>query len=250
MRLVSIAGLVLLASSALPGQPVFDVASIKASPASFKPDDAGHVEITPGGVSLTGVTLRACVKWAYGVRDDQVLGPAWTGTERYDIAAKAGAPTPVPELRLMLRTLLADRFGLTLHHETREHPVFVLLVGGNGPKLTPSPAAGPGKLKIVDSSLLFQHYTLAEFAERLSVTLGRPVLDRTGIAGVFDISVSIASGVGEMKLAAERARLANEPEDASRYLAALRQAGLKLESEKAPVEVLVIDHAERAPKAN
>ena len=133
MRIRTISGLMVLASfwlsGTLSGQPVFDVASIKPSPASFKPDPAGHVDITPGGVLMGGVTLRDCVKWAYGVRDDQVLGPAWIGTERYDIAAKAGGTTPVPGLRLMLRALLADRFGLALHHETRERPVFVMVVG-------------------------------------------------------------------------------------------------------------------------
>ena len=80
--------------------------------------------------------------------------------------------------------------------------------------------------------------------------LGRPVLDRTEIAGAYDLSVPVAGGIREMKLAAERASLANEAEDISPYVVALRKAGLKLEAEKAPVDVLVIDRADKAPKAN
>ena len=250
MRIRTISGLMMLASFRLMAQPVFDVASIKTSPERFKPDQAEHVDITPGSVLMGGVTLRDCVTWAYGVRDDQVLGLAWIGTERYDIAGKAGGPTPLPELRLMLRALLTDRFGLALHHETRERPVFVMVVGENGPRLTPASGIGPGTLKVADASLLFQHYTLAELAERLSVRLGRPVLDRTEIAGAYDLSVPLAGGIREMKVAAERASLSNEAEDPSPYVAALRKAGLKLESEKTAVDVLVIDRADKAPKAN
>jgi uncharacterized protein (TIGR03435 family) len=73
--------LILFASIALWGQPVFDTASIEPSPMSLKLDDAGRTDITPGSVSMIGVTLRSCVKWAYGVRDDQVSGPAWLATE-------------------------------------------------------------------------------------------------------------------------------------------------------------------------
>lgn len=254
MRFTTLTGLTLLASFALSGQAVFDAASIKPNPMNTgKLEGSERTEVTPGGISMIGVTLRSSVKWAYGVRDDQVSGPAWLGTERYDIVAKAGGPTPVPELRLMLQALLADRFGLALHRETHELPVFLIVVGKEGPKLTPSAGSSPGKLKIADGTLLFEHYTLAELADQLSVTpfgLGRPVLDRTGIAGVFDVSVHIADSTREMKMAAERAHLANEEPDSSPYFDAFRKVGLKLEAQKAPVEVLVIDRAAKVPKAN
>ena len=243
-------GLILFASIALWGQPVFDTASIEPSHMSLKLDDAGRTDITPGSVSMIGVTLRSCVKWAYGVRDDQVSGPAWLATERYDIVAQAGGATPVAELRLMLQGLLADRFGLALHRETRERSVLVIVAEENGPKLAPAAETGPGKPRVVDGTLVFEHYTLPELAERLSMTLGRLVLDRSGIAGRYDLSVPIAGGIVEMKMAAERANLANEAADPSPYVAAFRKAGLKLEATRAAVEVLVIDHAEKAPKAN
>jgi uncharacterized protein (TIGR03435 family) len=233
--------------------PSFDSASIKPSPNGPKLEDSEHTDITPGSISMLGVTLRSSMKWAYGVRDDQVLGPAWLATEHYDIVAKAAGPTPVPQLRLMLQALLADRFGLALHRETKERAVFVMVVGAGGPMLIPAAESGPGKLKIADGNLLFQHYTLPELADRLSVGpfgLDRPVLDRTGIAGVYDLSVHVAGSIVEMKLAAERAFAANEPQDPSPYVAAFRAAGLKLEAKKEPVEVLAIDHAEKVPKAN
>lgn len=246
-------GLILLASCALSAQPAFDSASVKPSEMNAKMEGAGRIDATPGSVSMLGATLRSAVKWAYGVRDDQVAGPAWLATERYDIVAKAAGPTPLPDLRLMMQALLADRFSLALHRDTRELPVFAIVVGPDGPKLTPSAEAGPGKLKVVDGVLLFQHYTLPELADRLSVApfgLPRPVVDRTGIAGVYDVTVHVAGTIGEMKMAAERAALANDPADPSPYFTAFREAGLKLEAKKEPVEVLVIDRAEKVPKAN
>ena len=250
MRSLIFAGLMLAASFALSGQTVFDAASIKPSPRSFKPDDAAHTVVTPGGVSMFGITLQASVEWAYGIGDEQVSGPAWLGTERYDIVAKAGDAVPVPELRLMMQALLADRFGLVLHHESKERAVFVIAVGEKGPKLARATEAGTAEMKVVDDSLVFDHFTLAEIAERLSVTLGRPVLDWTGIAGEFNVSVPVAGGLVDMKMAAEQAALANLAVDASPYSSAFRRVGLKLEAKKAPVDVIVIDHAERVPKAN
>jgi len=246
-------GLILLASFALSAQPAFDTASVKPSAIGPKMEYAGRTDITPGGVSMIGATLRACVKWAYGVREDQISGPAWLGSERYDIIAKAAGPAPIPELRLMMQALLADRFGLALHRDTKDLPVFEIVVGPGGPKLTASTESGPGKLKVVDGALVFQHYALPELADRLSVApfgLGRPVVDRTGIAGVYDVTVRIGESIDEMKRSAERAALANEPADPSPYFAAFREAGLKLEAKKEPVEVLVIDRAEKVPKAN
>lgn len=250
MRCPIIAGLMLVASLALSGQTVFDAASTKPSPMGFKPDDAGHTSVTPGSVSMVGITLRASVEWAYGVSGGQVSGPAWLGMERYDIVAKDSGAVPVPEMRLKMQALLADRFGLVLHHESKERPVFVIAIGDNGPKLTRATETGTAEMKVVDDALMFEHFTLAEIAERLSVTLRRPVLDWTGIAGVFNVKIPAAGGLVEMKMAAEQAGLANEPIDASPYSAAFRRLGLRLEAKKAPVDVIVIDHAERVPKAN
>ena len=237
LRLLTFTGLLLAASFPLSAQSTFEVASIKASLNSLKRDDAGHAEAAPGSVSMIGVTLLSCVRWAYGVRDDQVSGPAWLGTARYDIVAKAAGPTPIPELRVMMQALLADRFGMALHHESRTREVLVIGVGENGPKFPPAAETGPAKLKVVDGNLLFAHFTPAELADRLSVALGRPVLDRTGIAEAFDMLVPVSGGVDELKIAAERADLANEAKDPSPYVAALRKVGLKLETRKIPVDV-------------
>ena len=175
-------------------------------------------------------------------------GAAWLGTERYDIIAKAGGPAPVPQLRLMLQALLADRFGLLLHHESKERSVLIIGVGENGPNLTAATESGSGEMKVVDGSLLFEHYTLAEIAERLSATLGRPVDGQE--SWVFNLSVPVAGGIGEMKIAAERESRGHEPNDPSPYVAAFRKVGLKLEGRKTPVDVIVIDRAEKVPKAN
>jgi len=113
-------------------KPAFDVASVKPS----APGSSGG-GITPGPTGLTGrnVTLLFCLRIAYDVQDYQVSGPNWLSTEQYDIVAKTGAPVNQDQLRLMLRTLLAERFKLVLHREERTRSLYELVVGKNGPKL-------------------------------------------------------------------------------------------------------------------
>jgi bla regulator protein BlaR1 len=229
----------------------FDVASIRPS-AVWSAGGEGHgrsrVEYSPNSVTLRNVDLSDCVQWAYGARFYQMAGPGTPGGEygwqsslgRYDIVAKASGAVPVSQLRVMLQDLLAQRFKVTLHRETKMLPVFELVLAKGGPKL-PAPKPDPPSRgnenlpRVQDGSFVFQDTTITEFAEKLSMLRGieRPVVDRTGIEGVFDITLkSAASAI-------------LQPDGPSLLTLVQEQLGLKLTAAKAPVEVLVIDHAEK-----
>ena len=165
----------------------------------------------------------------------------------YDILAKTGGPVPPAELRLMLQDLLAQRFKLALHRETRMLPVYELVVAKDRPRLSPSDAsasrspthAAESLPRIRNDSFLFSDVSMPEFAAMLMQLRGvdLPVVDHTGITGTFDI---------ELKSAPAATRDANT---AALFDIIQDQLGLKLKSAKAPIEILVIDHAEK-PSGN
>lgn len=243
----------LLAMAALFGQslagdstvPEFAAASIKPSPLWKDAGEGSHrskIEYTPTSLTMANVTLIDCVQWAYGVRFYQVSGPNSLDAQRYDILAKAEIAVPVSQLRLMLQSLLAARFKLTLHRESRDLPVYELVVAKGGPKL-PAPKIDAGSsvhaaesLPVVrNGSFFFEETTLPEFAAKLSLLRGieRPVLDRTGIGGVYDITLkSAASAI-------------LQEDGPSLFTLIEEQLGLKLSSTKTPVEMFVVDHFER-----
>jgi uncharacterized protein (TIGR03435 family) len=197
------ATLALAAVAAMFGQsamnpPAFEVASVKAVPAaSGKPLD---FRTYPGGrLEVTNLTLKSILQLAYGVKGYQLTGgPAWLDTDRFDIVAKASGDASRAELLAMLQTLLADRFQLKVHRESKESNVYALVVGKNGPKLKES-TAGQSYVRLYRKEPPDQpgvHYTIdaqkvsmALLAERLGGEWARPVLDRTGIQGEFDFKL-------------------------------------------------------------
>jgi uncharacterized protein (TIGR03435 family) len=229
--------------------PQFEVASIKSDlsrpPTSFK--------FNPDGISFTGVTLVGCIKAAYGVYDYQIVGADAYRSAEYDIIAKADGNSSREQLRLMLRALLADRFKLAVHTEKTEAPVFLLGVAKGGPKFKPSPSDEPlGGLRPADGGLKFGRYTmpqLGEFLSRLG-SLGRPVIDRTGLDGEYTFTLLIdgqnmdirtREGADDFKRAMRNWPSINDD--------LKTQLGLKLHSGKDMIEMLYIDHAEK-PSAN
>jgi uncharacterized protein (TIGR03435 family) len=140
----------------------------------------------------------------------------------------------------MLQTLLASRFKLALHRENKELSVYALVVAKNGQKLTNAKDEGGPDIRVSDGSFIFQNVSMPDFAEKLSDlrTIDRPVVDRTGIQGVFDITLKSAAS----------AML--EDDGPSVFTLIQDQLGLKLEAKKAPVEILIIDHAEKVPTEN
>jgi uncharacterized protein (TIGR03435 family) len=289
---VTVAILLATAAYGLFGQsdahPVFEVASIKRGASSAGPMDGPMgVSYKPGGRMIAmNAPLRLLIQSAYAAHDSphslplrasQVVGgPAWIDSEGYNIEAKPEANTDPKHAWLMLQSLLADRFRLGLHRETREFPVYDLTVKKSGLKLPApkevncvsfppgtTPHRVPGSVDCGYAPLLLSSTGLrmngrmlhmADLIRELAMTLDRPVLDKTGFTGEFDLNLNYTdearttSPVSAAPDDPSGNRLPAEPNLAIVF-AAMEQLGLKLEPAKGPVEVLVVDHAER-PTAN
>jgi len=214
-------------------KPSFEVASVKPS----APGSSGG-GITPGptGMTARNVTLLFCIRIAYDVQDYQVSGPNWVSTEQFDIVAKTGNPVKQDQLRLMLRALLAERFGLVLHREERARSVYALVVGKNGPKLAEAKGDDAGGTTADIGHLVFTAASMSVLARRLSQQLHEPVSDLTGLKGIYSFTLDWQQD--------------DSVPGPSLFTAVQEQLGLKLEAQKVPIEVLVVDHAERIPTAN
>jgi uncharacterized protein (TIGR03435 family) len=238
--------------------------------ASIKPNTTGCCVsggVGDGGSSNRDVTLKMLIGTAYRVQEFQISGgPGWIGSDRFDVVGKAEDPkADFDQLRLMLQSLLKDRFKLKFHRETKEVPVYALVVGKGGPKfrldsdqISPDvngPAlagAGPnrGAIRFGADSLIGNAVTMSLFARSLSQRLDRLVIDRTNLAGRFNVQLRWTPADGENPL--DPGGIALPPADPSLpsvFTAIQEQLGLKLESARGNVEVLVIDHVEQ-PTAN
>jgi uncharacterized protein (TIGR03435 family) len=230
----------------LRGQPAvaprFEVASIRPSGDATR--DTSGSKSGHGRLTMNNVTLKRCIMGAYGIGPNQIVGgPEWLDSLRYSIEAKADTAAGDTELMGMLRTLLVDRFKLALHRETRPLQVFVLEVAKNGPKLEVSKDA-ESRTNNQRGSIEARKTTMNRFAEILSRQMDIPVVDRTGLEGVFNLKLEWDPESGKPS----RADAASENRP-SIFTAIQEQLGLRLRAQKAPVEVLVIDHAE-APTEN
>jgi uncharacterized protein (TIGR03435 family) len=241
--------------SAAPAERLsFEVASIKPA----KPDIGSVYSYGPDGFRATNVSIESLFEKAYGVQPFQVAGmPGWMRSERYDIEAKLDKelgdklqkmnPTQGgPERQQLLQSLLADRFQLKVHRETKDGPIYELVVAKGGSKLHSEKAAvgvgmGPG---MIDSKGM----DLAGLAGMLSGALDRPVVDKTGLAGPYSFTLKWAPDPGQAPPPGGSGS-ATEDSGPSLFTALEEQLGLKLESAKGPVESLVIDQIER-PSAN
>jgi uncharacterized protein (TIGR03435 family) len=251
-------------------QPLaFDAVSVKRS----APSDTQTIRNQPGQYGTTNTSLRTVINQGFNVQSYQVVGgPDWIGTERWDISARMPAGTATQDQRRqMIQALLADRFKLKTHRETRELPIYALVVarsdGRLGPDLKPTTAdcaavrarraaAPPARFSLDEffecgmavstlpgggERLRAQGMTMATLAGRVRFSVDRPVFDRTGLSGEFDLDLTYAASYGGDLAAASAA-----PGDAPLMFTALQERlGLKLESAKGPIEVLVIDSVER-----
>jgi uncharacterized protein (TIGR03435 family) len=260
--------------------PEFEVASIKPAP----PPSGGNLRVRmggdPGRIDMANITLKDMIRQAYQVKEYQIAGPDWMNFTRFDVVAKIPPKTTKEQIPLMWQSLLADRFKLSLHRDQKELPVYVLVVGKNGPKLKeseesgnpPAPpggglflGGGRGMMQMGRGRLTASRMNLAGFADLLSRQMDRPVVDQTGLAGSYDFSLewtpderqkmTFAGGVaGPPPGAEEHVRLGG-PETAAPagptiFVALQEQLGLKMEARKSAVEILVIDHVEKAPTEN
>jgi uncharacterized protein (TIGR03435 family) len=214
------------------GQPHFEVASIKPSAA-----EPGHSAMHTDNGRLNGdnVTLRRCIQGAYAIGPNLIVGgPEWLDTDRFQIDAKTEHPVGDKGLMEALQGLLAERFHLKLHRETRTLPAYVLDLGKGKPKLEKAPDGAEGKTDAGRSRIIAQATTLDHFAEVLSRHVDYPVVNRTGLDGRFNLKL-------------EWTPESNRPEansGPSLFTAVQEQLGLRLRAQKAPIEVIVIDRAE------
>jgi len=240
-----------------------DPASLKFEVASLKPSAGGNlggIRPAPGGERYVAnnASLRLMLMVAYRLKRDQIIGgPGWADTDTYDMNAKAERPSSVDDLHTMLKNLLTERFSLKLHRETRESSVYAMTVDKNGPKLEPHQADNAGQpwidqteSKPFHPTMTAKFVTMDYFAFRLSQVLDRPAIDRTGLKGGYDFVLNYTRELPPNIPAG--ASLNGQPIDVSGpniFEAMRQQLGLRLDAQKGPVEILVIDHAEK-PAAN
>lgn len=243
MRTVVILLLTSIAALAQPAQPpAFEVASIR----TWQPGRES-IEFGPASLTMRSVTLGACIRWAYGVQDVQVIGPDWLRDTGFEIFAKSANAVSVAELREMLQTLLAERFKLAVHRDTKEMTALVLTVGKNGHKLQPADAEGSPSFQTGKMNLTGKGATVGQLVDFLANAIHIPVVDRTGLTGRYNYFLDI-----DMYVTEEARRSSGVPPEAGAIIAAAVQAelGLKVESKKVSVEAIVVDNVEKTPIEN
>jgi uncharacterized protein (TIGR03435 family) len=277
----------------------FEVASIKPNKSAGQ---MMRIMFSPGGFNGDNILLGDLVKTAYGIQDNQIIGaPSWLNSDHYDVEAKMDSETADAVHKMneedarharqqMLRALLADRMKLVIHRETREQPLYELVVARNGSKLQeakpgdsypngikgPDGAAHGGMMRMGSGEVTGQGLALSALAHLLTMELGRTVVDKTGLTGKYDFTLrwtpdesqgrmfrgpgpgagpgTAAGGAPGPASGAPTVASPDGPPSANNsspdsgptiFTAIQEQLGLKLESTKGPVEVIVIDHIDR-----
>ena len=227
----------------------FDVASVRPSRLTVGPDYNNRITFTPAGFNARNVTLKRLIAEAWNIQLNQVIGPHWIDQNEYDVNARAAEGTTQKQMSPMLQSLLAERFKLKHHNETREMRVYELALAKTGPKIQPVADGEPVKT----TPGFHFHGDMHHFADLLAVQFSIPapvdpslpsiagppalVLDKTGLQGAFDFSVDIRPELNtDMVTVWQRAL-----ED---------QLGLRIESRKGEVTVVVVDDAAKIPSEN
>jgi uncharacterized protein (TIGR03435 family) len=205
---------------------------------------------SPAGVVYTNVSLSECLEHAYGVRPFQIIGPDWVRTDRYVVNARTERAATDDEIKTMLQALLIERFQMTLHREHKTLPALALTVGKNGHRLKSGDANGPRRMEFVGGSLMMVSTSMGELADFLSQlpTVALPVIDRTGLNGRFDFPFQVS--FAQRDDTAKNAKLALAGGDISVVRDALDGVGLKLDPQREPIEIILIDRANRVPIQN
>jgi uncharacterized protein (TIGR03435 family) len=232
--------------------PAFEVATIK-------PSDPAHPEqiITLRGAEVitTNVTVHALINLAYWLHPKQLTGgPAWTESEKFDMAGKPDAPGQpnVDQMKVMIQKLLADRFQLKFHFEKRELPVYAIRLAKTGSKLTrsqddPKGIPGWGFGRNASGMIMnFHNSPMSQFAALLQNSTDRPVVDESGLSERYDFTLTFTPDATTAALLGGQPFPADNPDAAPDLFSAFQQQlGLKLEPTRAPVDVMVIDKVER-----
>ncbi len=230
--------------------PAFEVASItpcKVGTPEPPGEHMGMFQFTyPGGrLDAKATTVKFLFEWAYGILPAQhSSGPAWFSTDRYDFVAKAAGNATDAEIKLMTRTLLADRFHLKMHQEERELSVLIVTLGKSSPKLYPPKDDEVRSLRVAPQAGMFHiaatRYSLTQLLDVFARQLALVILNRTGLEGDFDFAFDLTPDENNPN-----------PLEATHVISAMQsELGLTLKSQRAPVDFYVIDGADKVTAGN
>jgi uncharacterized protein (TIGR03435 family) len=266
--------------------PQFEVASVKqVQPGNQRVDLGYHID--GAMVTCRALSLKDYIRLAYDVQLHQIVGPEWLGENRFDLQAKLPDGAKPEQIRDMIKSLLAERFHLRLHKESKEFPVYALIQAKGGSKLTPSAPDTPEQadekpatnvqasgsaqgvnislgqgafFTFANNKLEGQRLLMSSFATVLSRFMDKPVLDMTGLPGRYDFSLNVTDeDYMAMQIRAAISAGITLPPQALKVLemasgdslqSAMDKVGLRLDSRKAPLDVLVIDQADKTPTEN
>lgn len=245
----SVGSLLLITLVCAPGMraqsPAFEVASIKVNRSGD--GRSGYPRLTNGRMTAQNATLKMTLQVAYGLSALQIDGPGWMDSDRFDLEAKSPQGVPDSELMPMLQSLLMERFHLAAHRETKETPVYDLIVAKVGLKIAPFDPdhVPPTPPRNGAASMIIGALTMSQLAYNITPAAGRPVLDKTGLNAVrYFCAVTFSPLTAQ----SEDSTPESGPLDIFRALE--QQLGLKLEPAKEPLDILIVDHAERVPTEN
>jgi uncharacterized protein (TIGR03435 family) len=252
--------------------PQFEVASVKPSPPPVAGGNPAPVvrggpgSSDPSLARFDNIDLFSLVTMAYGIGRYQLFGPEWLSAARVDINARVPPGATRDQYRLMLQNLLAERFKLALHHETREIPIYEMTIAKNGPKLKDSPAdpdasdpglqppprwsSPPPGAAGIGGAMNAPKKPMEWLTAMLSGMLGRPVTDATGLKGKYDIQLRWGASGLNASVAPDNPGAGAVESEPPLAQAVEEQLGLKLTPKKAPFDVLAIDHIEKEPTEN
>jgi uncharacterized protein (TIGR03435 family) len=272
------------------GKPEFEVASVKPAPSlSGQPQVNIGLHFDGAQVNITSLALKDYLVMAYQLKNYQVVGPDWVSQDRYSISAKLPAGASRNQIPEMLQTLLTERFQIKMHREPKEFSVYALIVGKGGAKMKEAPietdgdqpgqpqpainvnvSGGRGGVRIDrgrgsyfafgDNQIEGRKLTMLDFADTLGRFMDRPVIDKTELKGAYDFNIKLTpEDYTAMLIRSALAAGVVMPPEALRALefssgdslsSAIQTLGLKLDARKAPLEVIVVDHAEKTPIEN
>jgi uncharacterized protein (TIGR03435 family) len=276
-------------AQAPPARPEFEVASIKPSTPAGEDGLSVGIHVDGAQVRCIAFSLKDYIALAFSVKNYQISGPEWIAADRYDISAKLPAGAARAQVRDMVATLLADRFQMKVRRETKELPVYALVVAKGGPKMKESPqdagadsaGAGRGSVDVTaggshgssganlgngssftmgDNRFDAVKLSMPVFADMVARFADRPVVDMTELKGAYDFSLQFSSDdFRAIRIRAAISAGISLPPEAMRALdgasgdslfAAVETLGLKLDARKAPLEMLVVDSISRTPSEN
>jgi uncharacterized protein (TIGR03435 family) len=218
----------------------FEVVSIKPNRST---ESSSSISRSGGRITFANVSLRELISFAYNIAIDryyELIGPGWLNSEKFDVAATCAPNTSSDAVRQMSQSFLAERFGLAIHRENKSIKAYRLVVAKNGPKLRSSNIEDPS-FTFGDGHVAARGLSMASLADRLSgnvFKLDRPVIDRTGIKGVYDFDLNWSSGD------------VTDSSQPSIFGALQEQVGLKVETGSVRVSVVIVDSVKRNPTVN